>query len=197
MQLLPGHAHLTGGRGPGLLLLIALAVYTSKNAWKPEVFFSWSYFFGWLALPFLFIAGNQHEGKRVETTPLEDSPPQKLPSHLFFAAKSTITSSDFPAPALQDTRSLAPRQARSSAPWPTFLPRALYSLPARLLLSACRHDLAEHRSHQRIPGMPMNAACLGQNKGMAFSLAPACFSAERRDRSLETTETRIKWLVES
>lgn len=57
MQLLPGHAHLTGGRGPGLLLLIALAVYTSKNAWKPEVFFSWSYFFGWLALPFLFIAG--------------------------------------------------------------------------------------------------------------------------------------------
>ncbi|XP_030098890.1 claudin domain-containing protein 2 isoform X4 [Mus musculus] len=41
----------------GLLLLIALAVYTSKNAWKPEVFFSWSYFFGWLALPFLFIAG--------------------------------------------------------------------------------------------------------------------------------------------
>ena len=104
MQLLPGHAHLTGGRGPGLLLLIALAVYTSKNAWKPEVFFSWSYFFGWLALPFLFIAGNQHEGKGVETTPLEDSPPQKLPSHLFFLAKSTITSSDFPAPALQDTR---------------------------------------------------------------------------------------------
>ncbi|EDM07556.1 similar to hypothetical protein MGC33839 (predicted) [Rattus norvegicus] len=41
----------------GLLLLIALTVYTAKNAWKPEVFFSWSYFFGWLALPFSFIAG--------------------------------------------------------------------------------------------------------------------------------------------
>lgn len=83
VQSLPGHTHPTGGRGPGLLLLIALTVYTSKNAWKPEVFFSWSYFFGWLALPFSFIAGNQHEGKRVETIPLKDSPSQKLPSHLF------------------------------------------------------------------------------------------------------------------
>lgn len=63
VQPLPGHAHLTGGRGPGLLLLIALIVYTSKNAWKPDVFFSWSYFTGWLALPFSFIAGNQHEGR--------------------------------------------------------------------------------------------------------------------------------------
>ncbi|XP_076432910.1 claudin domain-containing protein 2 isoform X1 [Peromyscus maniculatus bairdii] len=74
---------LSGGRGPGLLLLIALAGYTAKNAWKPEVFFSWSYFFGWLALPFSFLAGNQPKGRRVETTPLDDSPPQKLPSHLF------------------------------------------------------------------------------------------------------------------
>ncbi|XP_051005359.1 claudin domain-containing protein 2 [Acomys russatus] len=41
----------------GLLLLIALSVYTAKNAWKPDVFFSWSYFFGWLALPFSFLAG--------------------------------------------------------------------------------------------------------------------------------------------
>ncbi|XP_038943304.1 claudin domain-containing protein 2 isoform X1 [Rattus norvegicus] len=92
----------------GLLLLIALTVYTAKNAWKPEVFFSWSYFFGWL------------------------------------------------------------------------------------LLSACRHDHAEHRSHQRVPSVPVNAACLGQNKGMAFSIVPACFSAERRDISLKTTGTRIK-----
>ncbi|KAL1769158.1 claudin domain-containing protein 2 [Sigmodon hispidus] len=52
-----GPAHLIRGRGPGLLLLIALAGYTAKNAWKPEVFFSWSYFFGWLALPFSFLAG--------------------------------------------------------------------------------------------------------------------------------------------
>lgn len=33
--------------------------------------------------------------------------------------------------------------------------------------------------------MPVNAACLGQNKGMAFSIVPACFSAERRDNKLE------------
>lgn len=63
--------------------MIALIGYTAKNAWKPEVFFSWSYFFGWLALPFSFLAGNQHKGERVETTPLEDSPPQKPPSLLF------------------------------------------------------------------------------------------------------------------
>ncbi|ERE70197.1 claudin domain-containing protein 2 [Cricetulus griseus] len=41
----------------GLLLMIALTGYTAKNAWKQEVFFSWSYFFGWLALPFSFLAG--------------------------------------------------------------------------------------------------------------------------------------------
>nr|XP_048288955.1 claudin domain-containing protein 2 isoform X3 [Myodes glareolus] len=88
-----------------LLLLIALTGYTAKNAWKPEVFFSWSYFFGWLALPFSFLAG-----------------------------KPTVTSRDSPTPALQtpahpmETRleppSLVPRQARSSAPGPTFLPRS-------------------------------------------------------------------------
>nr|XP_012640991.1 claudin domain-containing protein 2 isoform X2 [Microcebus murinus] len=41
----------------GLLLLIALTGYTVKNAWKNDVFFSWSYFSGWLALPFSIIAG--------------------------------------------------------------------------------------------------------------------------------------------
>ncbi|XP_039695533.1 claudin domain-containing protein 2 isoform X6 [Pteropus medius] len=45
----------------GLLLLIALTGYTVKNAWKNDVFFSWSYFSGWLALPFSIIAGTpQH-----------------------------------------------------------------------------------------------------------------------------------------
>ncbi|KAM7330964.1 hypothetical protein ACRRTK_010153 [Alexandromys fortis] len=86
----------------GLLLMIALIGYTAKNAWKPEVFFSWSYFFGWLALPFSFLAG-----------------------------KPTMTSRDFPTPALQtpahpvgtplEPPSLVPRQTRSSAPGPTFL----------------------------------------------------------------------------
>ncbi|XP_024422258.2 claudin domain-containing protein 2 [Desmodus rotundus] len=41
----------------GLLLLIALTGYTVKNAWKSDVFFSWSYFSGWLALPFCILAG--------------------------------------------------------------------------------------------------------------------------------------------
>ncbi|CAI9160999.1 unnamed protein product [Rangifer tarandus platyrhynchus] len=41
----------------GLLLLIALTVYTVKNAWKDDVFYSWSYFLGWLALPFSILAG--------------------------------------------------------------------------------------------------------------------------------------------
>ncbi|XP_060236410.1 claudin domain-containing protein 2 isoform X1 [Meriones unguiculatus] len=97
----------------GLLLLIALIGYTARNAWKPEVFFSWSYFFGWL------------------------------------------------------------------------------------LLSAGGHDLAEHRSHRRVSSVPVNAACLGQNKGMAFSAGPACFSAERGDTCLKSTGTQILWLVES
>lgn len=41
-----------------MLLLIALTGYTVKNAWKNEVFFSWSYFSGWLAFPFFVLAGN-------------------------------------------------------------------------------------------------------------------------------------------
>ncbi|XP_016049723.2 claudin domain-containing protein 2 [Erinaceus europaeus] len=40
-----------------LLLLIALIGYTVKNTWKKDVFFSWSYFAGWLAFPFAFLAG--------------------------------------------------------------------------------------------------------------------------------------------
>lgn len=59
----PGHAHLAAGWGPGLLLLIALTVYTVKNAWKDDVFYSWSYFLGWLALPFCIIAGNLDSGR--------------------------------------------------------------------------------------------------------------------------------------
>nr|XP_025869574.1 claudin domain-containing protein 2 [Vulpes vulpes] len=41
----------------GLLLLMALTGYTVENAWKNDVFFSWSYFSGWLALPFSILAG--------------------------------------------------------------------------------------------------------------------------------------------
>uniref|UniRef100_G3U801 Claudin domain containing 2 n=1 Tax=Loxodonta africana TaxID=9785 RepID=G3U801_LOXAF len=42
---------------PGLLLLIAMTGYTVKDVWKSDVFFSWSYFSGWLALPFSILAG--------------------------------------------------------------------------------------------------------------------------------------------
>lgn len=42
--------------------------YTVKNAWKNDVFFSWSYFSGWLALPFSILAGNLDSGKRVKET---------------------------------------------------------------------------------------------------------------------------------
>ncbi|XP_054106589.1 claudin domain-containing protein 2 isoform X3 [Callithrix jacchus] len=40
----------------GLLLLTALIGYTVNNAWKNNVVFSWSYFSGWLALPFSILA---------------------------------------------------------------------------------------------------------------------------------------------
>ncbi|KAK1329870.1 hypothetical protein QTO34_010053 [Cnephaeus nilssonii] len=54
----PPRPRLSGGwAGPGLLLLIALTGYTLKNAWKNDVFFSWSYFSGWLAVPFYILAG--------------------------------------------------------------------------------------------------------------------------------------------
>ncbi|XP_055267507.1 claudin domain-containing protein 2 [Moschus berezovskii] len=41
----------------GLLLLIALTVYTVNTSWKDDAFYSWSYFLGWLALPFSILAG--------------------------------------------------------------------------------------------------------------------------------------------
>lgn len=65
-----------GARGPGLLLLIALTGYTVKNAWKNDVFFSWSYFSGWLALPFSILAGNLDSGRRVEETAQRNPSPQ-------------------------------------------------------------------------------------------------------------------------
>lgn len=75
----PGSAHLVGGCGPGLLLLIALTGYTVKNAWKNDVFFSWSYFSGWLALPFSILAGNLDSGKRVKETAQGALPPAETP----------------------------------------------------------------------------------------------------------------------
>lgn len=64
------------------MLLIALTGYTAKNAWKDDVFFSWSYFSGWLALPFSILAGNLDSGggwRRLPRGPLpslQRPPPQ-------------------------------------------------------------------------------------------------------------------------
>ncbi|XP_005412736.1 PREDICTED: claudin domain-containing protein 2 isoform X2 [Chinchilla lanigera] len=41
----------------GLLLLMALISYTVGSSSKDDAFFSWSYFIGWLALPFSVLAG--------------------------------------------------------------------------------------------------------------------------------------------
>lgn len=69
-------------RGPGLLLLIALTGYTVKNAWKNDVFFSWPYFLGCLALPFSVLAGNLDSGKRVGENCPEGplAPPRPAPA---------------------------------------------------------------------------------------------------------------------
>jgi hypothetical protein len=88
----PGQAHLVGGRGPGLLLLTALVGYTVKNAWKSDIFFSWSYFSGWLAFPFSILAGNLHSGKRVDTAQRTPSPrdsPVALPGNLTVTSQHT------------------------------------------------------------------------------------------------------------
>lgn len=88
-------AHLAGGRGPGLLLLIALTGYTVKNAWKNDVFFSWSYFSGWLALPFSLLAGNLDNGKRVKET-VHGRPPSLRDSLAALPGKPTLTSERLP-----------------------------------------------------------------------------------------------------
>ncbi|XP_054567291.1 claudin domain-containing protein 2 isoform X2 [Eptesicus fuscus] len=44
-------------RGRTTSAVFFLCGYTLKNAWKNDVFFSWSYFSGWLAVPFYILAG--------------------------------------------------------------------------------------------------------------------------------------------
>lgn len=97
----PGQTHPVGGRGPGLLLLIALTGYTAKNAWKDDVFFSWSYFSGWLALPFSILAGNLDSGggwRRLPRGPLPSlqrpPPPASSRHHRDSPVHSTL---GFPA----------------------------------------------------------------------------------------------------
>ncbi|KAM5207459.1 claudin domain-containing protein 2 isoform 1-T1 [Hipposideros larvatus] len=99
----------------GLLLLIALTGYTVKNAWKNDVFFSWSYFLGWLALPFAFLAGNLDSGKRVKET-VQGTPPPRKDSLAALPGNPTLTSQGLPN--TLHSRLLQTRQRRSGAPNP-------------------------------------------------------------------------------
>nr|XP_044614968.1 claudin domain-containing protein 2 isoform X3 [Equus asinus] len=44
-------------RGQTTSAIFFLCGYTVKNAWENDIIFSWSYFLGWLALPFSVLAG--------------------------------------------------------------------------------------------------------------------------------------------
>nr|XP_035960043.1 claudin domain-containing protein 2 isoform X1 [Halichoerus grypus] len=104
----------------GLLLLIALTGYTVKNAWKNDVFFSWSYFSGWLALPFSIFAGNLDSGKRVEETaqrspfPADSQPPSQ---GLLNTLRSRLPQTRQGRP--WGPKPQSPGRSRPSAPGPT------------------------------------------------------------------------------
>ncbi|XP_064150196.1 claudin domain-containing protein 2 isoform X3 [Loxodonta africana] len=160
----------------GLLLLIAMTGYTVKDVWKSDVFFSWSYFSGWLALPFSILAGNRDGG--VEETAQRTLHPTTHPSRDSLAVlpenPTAIYLDPPPTPTPRHSTLDSPRPSRDAlrapkpqAPGPTFL----CSPPARLLLSAGGHDRSEHRRHQWIPCVPVTAACLGQNKVTAPAVA--------------------------
>ncbi|XP_037675563.1 claudin domain-containing protein 2 isoform X4 [Choloepus didactylus] len=130
----------------GLLLLIALTGYTVKDAWKSDVFFSWSYFAGWLALPFSILAGNREGGsKRVEETPQATPTPATLrapPSRPPGRAHSDLPGTPAPIsarPAVSTPRGpQTPLRARpASAPRPTApLPPGFGFLLADMILQS-------------------------------------------------------------
>lgn len=172
----PPSPRLSGGwAGPGLLLLIALTGYTLKNAWKNDVFFSWSYFSGWLAVPFYILAGNLGSGKGMEENIRGNPPPRtRLPSRPSRKPHSHLpgTPQHTPLPAFIDPHRDAlgapnPRPLPPSAPGPTPPSTRAPLPPARLLLSAGGHDPAEHGGHRRVPRVLVTAGGLGQNKGTA------------------------------
>ncbi|XP_054528644.1 claudin domain-containing protein 2 isoform X1 [Pan troglodytes] len=129
-------------------------------------------------------AGPDHEclplprrGKRVEETAQKTLTPEapQLPSQetpgTSRGLPNTLTTPADPAETPLEPQTPVPGAL------PAIRPRAHLPLPAphprppRLLLSAGRHDHAEHRRHQWIPRVSVTAACLGQNKGTAFFLA--------------------------
>nr|XP_033701559.1 claudin domain-containing protein 2 [Tursiops truncatus] len=76
----------------GLLQLIALTGYTVKNAGKNDVFFSWSCFSGWLALPFSVLAGNLDNGRGWRGDCPEDPPAPCRDSPAVLPGNTTMTS---------------------------------------------------------------------------------------------------------
>lgn len=56
--------------------------------------------------------------------------------------------------------------------------------PRRLLLPDGGHDPAEHGRHQRLPCVPVTAACPGPNKRTASPRGCACLSGARGDARL-------------
>lgn len=82
----------------------------------------------------------------------------------------------------------SPGRSRPSAPGQTVSQAsALRSPPAWLLLSAGGQGLAEHGCPQWIPRVLVTAACLGQNKGTAFTAAaPRGFLGAVRTRRTGT-----------
>nr|KAF6407178.1 hypothetical protein HJG59_009873 [Molossus molossus] len=144
----------------GLLLLIALISYTAKNAWKSDVFFSWSYFSAWLAFPLYVIAGNLDRDSPAaqpgNTTLASRELPHILHSRLSQPGKDALRA---PNPMPGAPAAIRPRTHRS--------PPALLSPPVSLLLSAGGYDSAEYRRHQWVPRVLVTAACLGQNKATA------------------------------
>lgn len=134
----PDQVHPAGGRCPGLLLLIALTGYTVKNAWKNDVFFSWSYFSGWLALPFSLLAGNLDSGKRVKETVQGTNParrdPSRPPGKPHFNLSKTPQHTPLPTPADRaetpwSSKPQAPGPSRPSTPRPTVLYPSSVLLP--------------------------------------------------------------------
>lgn len=106
----------------GLLLMIALTGYTVKTAWKSDVFFSWSYFLGWLALPFSILAGNLDSGKRVEETTQGNLLPQSRPSRPsrkpHFDLPGTPPHAPVRSRVLPQTRQVRPASPKPQAPGP-------------------------------------------------------------------------------
>lgn len=148
-----------GAWSPGLLLLIALTGYTVKNARKNDVFFSWSCFSGWLALPFSILAGNLDSGKRVEDTarwtPAPD--PRRLPAALPGTPHQTpLPTSAEPAGAPLGIQAPVPGALPAICPRTNRLPGFCPPFPSRLASAFCWRTGS---CRARMPSVDSPCAC--------------------------------------